>query len=320
MAVTAPQTAASPNGTTAPLVLRAEGLIKTYKRRRVVDDVQIDVPQGKIVGLLGPNGAGKTTSFYMMVGLVKPDRGKIYLGTRDISRMPIHLRSRLGIGYLAQEPSVFRKLTVEENVLLILELLGMSYKERMARTDSLLEELDLARLRHNVAATLSGGERRRCEIARALAGSPKFLLLDEPFTGVDPIAIQDIQTIIVELKRKGLGILITDHSARDILAVGDIVYIMHKGRILQSGTAKEIAESDIAKRYYLGERFKADESLFAILEEETHREEEIRKELEQHDHASVLHTESDGDAAQESGASAGEPTSEQGSAVPGEGR
>lgn len=280
-----PQTAST---ATAPLTLRAEGLVKTYKRRRVVDDVALDVPQGRIVGLLGPNGAGKTTSFYMMVGLVKPNRGKIFLGERNISRMPIHLRSRLGIGYLAQEPSVFRKLTVEENVLLILELLGLSYRERMQRTDALLEELDLARLRHNVAATLSGGERRRCEIARALAGSPKFLLLDEPFTGVDPIAIQDIQTIILELKRKGLGILITDHSARDILAVADVVYIMHKGRILQSGTAKEIAESDIAKRYYLGERFKADESLFAILEEETQREEDIQRELEHHDHPSAL--------------------------------
>lgn len=281
----------APVPTLAPpdiLTLRAEGLIKTYKRRRVVDQVDLTVPQGKITGLLGPNGAGKTTSFYMMVGLVKPDKGKIYLGTRDISRLPIHLRSRLGIGYLAQEPSVFRKLTVEENVLLILELLGMSYKERMRRTDDLLAQLDLARLRHNVAATLSGGERRRCEIARALAGDPKFLLLDEPFTGVDPIAIQDIQTIIVELKRQGLGILITDHSARDILAVADIVYIMHKGEILQSGTAKEIAESDIAKRYYLGERFKADESLFAILEEETQREEEVRRELEHHEHASAF--------------------------------
>lgn len=277
-----------PQAPPSTLILRAEGLIKTYKRRKVVDAVDIEVPQGRIVGLLGPNGAGKTTSFYMMVGLVKPEKGKIFLGTRDISRLPIHLRSRLGIGYLAQEPSVFRKLTVEENVLLILELLGMSYKERMARTDSLLEQLDLARLRHNVAATLSGGERRRCEIARALAGDPKFLLLDEPFTGVDPIAIQDIQTIIVELKRQGLGILITDHSARDILAVADIVYIMHKGRILQAGTAKEIAESEIAKRYYLGERFKADESLFAILEEETHRAEDVQRELEHHEHEPAI--------------------------------
>ena len=250
------------NGTPGT-ILRAEGLVKIYKGRKVVDNVDLQVPQGQIVGLLGPNGAGKTTSFYMMVGLVKPNKGKIFLGNRDISRLPIHLRSRLGIGYLAQEPSVFRKLTVEENVLLILELLGMSHRERMARTDELLEELDLARLRHNVAATLSGGERRRCEIARALAGNPKFLLLDEPFTGVDPIAIQDIQTIIVDLKRKGFGILITDHSARDILAVSDLVYIMHKGRILQHGTAQEIAESELARRVYLGESFRADASLFA---------------------------------------------------------
>lgn len=239
-------------------ILRAVGLEKKYKKRKVVNNVALEVPQGQIVGLLGPNGAGKTTTFYMMVGLVKPNKGKIFLGNRDISRLPIHMRSRLGIGYLAQEPSVFRKLTVEENVLLILELLGLSFKERMARTDELLHELDLTRLRHNVAATLSGGERRRCEIARALAGNPKFLLLDEPFTGVDPIAIQDIQGIIVDLKRKGFGILITDHSARDILAVSDLVYIMHRGEILEHGTAKQIAESEIARKVYLGESFRAD--------------------------------------------------------------
>jgi len=247
--------------------LEAFNLVKIYRRRKVVDNADLRVTEGKIVGLLGPNGAGKTTCFYMMVGLVRPNKGKIYLNGKDITKLPIYQRARNGLGYLAQEPSIFRKLTVEENVLLILEALGFSYRERMERTDEILEELDLSRLRRSVGNTLSGGERRRCEIARALAGSPDFMLLDEPFTGVDPIAIQDIQRIITMLKKKGIGILITDHSVRDILAVSDWVYIMHQGKILQSGTAREIAESEIAKKYYLGERFRADSSLFTILDE-----------------------------------------------------
>ncbi|HEX9746265.1 MAG TPA: LPS export ABC transporter ATP-binding protein, partial [bacterium] len=225
------------------------------------------VTEGKIVGLLGPNGAGKTTSFYMMVGLIKPNKGRIYLNGKEITRHPIYQRARMGLGYLAQEPSIFRKLTVEENVLLILEALGFSYRDRMERVDQILDELDLSHLRRSSGNTLSGGERRRCEIARALAGAPDFMLLDEPFTGVDPIAIQDIQKIITMLKKKGIGILITDHSVRDILAVSDWVYIMHQGTILQSGVARQIADSDIAKKYYLGERFQADESLFSILDE-----------------------------------------------------
>jgi len=248
-------------------VLEAMNLVKIYRRRRVVDDVDLRVTEGKIVGLLGPNGAGKTTSFYMMVGLIRPNRGRIFLNGREITKIPIYQRSRLGLGYLAQEPSVFRKLTIEENVLLILEALGVPYRERMERMESILDELDLTHLRRSVGNTLSGGERRRCEIARALAGNPDFLLLDEPFTGVDPIAIQDIQHIITMLVKKGIGILITDHSVRDILAVSDWVYIMHQGKILQSGTAPEIAESEIAKEYYLGERFQADDSLFKILDE-----------------------------------------------------
>lgn len=247
--------------------LEAYNLVKIYKRRRVVDNVDLKVTEGKIVGLLGPNGAGKTTSFYMMVGLVRPNRGRIFLNGTEITRLPIYQRARKGLGYLAQEPSIFRKLTVEENVLLILEALGVSYRERMERMEQIIDELDLTHLRRSVGNTLSGGERRRCEIARALAGSPDFMLLDEPFTGVDPIAIQDIQRIITMLKRKGIGILITDHSVRDILAVSDWVYIMHQGKILQSGVAREIAESEIAKKYYLGERFKADDSLFNILDE-----------------------------------------------------
>ncbi|MCX6644747.1 MAG: LPS export ABC transporter ATP-binding protein [bacterium] len=246
--------------------LEAFNLVKIYRRRRVVDEVDLRVTEGKIVGLLGPNGAGKTTSFYMMVGLIRPNKGRIFLNNKEITRLPIYQRARAGLGYLAQEPSIFRKLTIEENVLLILEALGVSYRERMNRMEDILNELDLTHLRRSVGNTLSGGERRRCEIARALAGSPDFMLLDEPFTGVDPIAIQDIQRIILMLVKKGIGILITDHSVRDILAVSDWVYIMHQGKILQSGTAREIADSDIARKYYLGERFKADDSLFSILD------------------------------------------------------
>ena len=247
--------------------LEAFNLVKIYRRRRVVDEVDLRVTEGKIVGLLGPNGAGKTTSFYMMVGLIRPNKGRIFMNNKEITRLPIYQRARAGLGYLAQEPSIFRKLTVEENVLLILEALGVSYRERMERMERILDELDLTHLRRSPGNTLSGGERRRCEIARALAGSPDFMLLDEPFTGVDPIAIQDIQRIITMLVKKlGIGVLITDHSVRDILAVSDWVYIMHQGKILQSGTAREIADSDIARKYYLGERFKADDSLFNILD------------------------------------------------------
>jgi lipopolysaccharide export system ATP-binding protein len=248
-------------------VLEAYDLVKVYRRRRVVDSVDLKVTEGKIVGLLGPNGAGKTTSFYMMVGLIRPNRGRIYLNGKEITKVPIYQRARLGLGYLAQEPSIFRKLTVEENVLLILEALGVPYRQRMERTDEILTELDLDRMRRSVGNTLSGGERRRVEIARALAGAPDFMLLDEPFTGVDPIAIQDIQRIIKMLRKKGIGILITDHSVRDILGVSDWVYIMHQGKILQSGRSREIAESEIAKKYYLGERFQADDSLLGIMDE-----------------------------------------------------
>jgi lipopolysaccharide export system ATP-binding protein len=248
-------------------VLEAYDLVKIYKRRRVVDHVDLKVTEGKIVGLLGPNGAGKTTCFYMMVGLVRPYKGQIFLNGREITKLPIYQRARIGLGYLAQEPSIFRKLTVEENVLLVLEALGMPYRQRMERTDEILTELDLTDLRRSAGNTLSGGERRKCEIARSLAGAPDFMLLDEPFTGVDPIAIQDIQRIIKMLKKKGIGILITDHSVRDILSVSDWVYIMHKGKILQSGRSKEIADSEIAKEYYLGKRFKVDASLLTLMDQ-----------------------------------------------------
>ncbi len=247
--------------------LEARGLVKIYRHRKVVNDVDLTVERGKIVGLLGPNGAGKTTSFYMMVGLVKPNKGRIFLNGREITKLPIYQRSRLGLGYLAQEPSIFRKLTVEENLLLILEARGVPFKERIETTETLMKELDLVRLRKSIGATLSGGERRRVEIARSLAGKPDFILLDEPFTGVDPIAIQDIQTIILRLKKRNYGILITDHSVRDILAVSDWVYVMHEGKLLESGPAKQIANSEIAKKYYLGERFRADETLFDVLSE-----------------------------------------------------
>ncbi len=247
--------------------LEARGLVKVYRGRKVVDDVDLKVERGKIVGLLGPNGAGKTTCFYMMVGLVKPNKGRIFLNGKEITRLPIYQRARQGLGYLAQEPSIFRKLTVEENLLLILEARGVSYKERMETSETLMHELDLTRLKKSIGSTLSGGERRRVEIARSLAGKPDFILLDEPFTGVDPIAIQDIQSIILRLKKRNYGILITDHSVRDILAVSDWVYVMHQGKLLESGPAKQIAQSDIAKKYYLGERFRADETLFDVLTE-----------------------------------------------------
>jgi len=246
--------------------LEAKGLVKIYRRRKVVDQVDLTVERGKIVGLLGPNGAGKTTSFYMMVGLIKPNAGRIFLNGKEITRLPIYQRARLGLGYLAQEPSIFRKLTVEENLLLILEARGVPYKERMETAEALMNELDLTKLRRAVGSTLSGGERRRVEIARSLAGKPAFMLLDEPFTGVDPIAIQDIQSIIMRLKKRNYGILVTDHSVRDILTVSDWVYVMHQGKLLESGPAKQIAQSDIAKKYYLGERFRADETLFDVLE------------------------------------------------------
>ena len=252
-----------PGSKGALMELRAEGLVKKYGRRVVVNDVDLSVEQGRVVGLLGPNGAGKTTSFYMMVGLVRPNQGRIMLGDKDISNLPIFKRAKLGVGYLAQEPSIFRKLSVENNLRLILENMRLSRKEQNAIIDRLLREFNLQKLRGVQGAVLSGGERRRVEIARSLAASPKFLLLDEPFTGVDPIAVQEIQTIIAELRSRNIGVLITDHSVRDILAVSDKVYIMHQGRILEKGTAAEVANSELAKKYYLGERFQADDTLLS---------------------------------------------------------
>lgn len=236
--------------------LEAKKLEKTYRGRKVVKGVSFQVKHGEVVGLLGPNGAGKTTSFYMVVGLVKPDFGRVVLDGMDITRMPMYQRARHGIGYLAQEPSVFRKLTVADNLAAILETLGLSDLEMRDRRDSLLAELGIAHLAGSLAYTLSGGERRRVEIARALTMSPKFILLDEPFAGIDPLAVQDIQGIISLLKTKGIGILITDHNVRETLAITDRAYIINDGKIIEAGTPEEITASPRVREFYLGEGFK----------------------------------------------------------------
>jgi lipopolysaccharide export system ATP-binding protein len=235
--------------------LVAHELTKWFKHRRVVDRVSLDIQRGEVVGLLGPNGAGKTTSFYMMVGLLAADGGRIFLEGDEITALPMYRRCRRGLGYLPQESSVFRKLTVEENLLAILETLDLSATERRERARELLAELDLTPLAPYPAYTLSGGERRRLEITRALVTSPQYLLLDEPFTGIDPIAIGDIQEIIGQLRDKGIGILITDHNVRETLAITDRAYLLYDGKVLVSGTASEIASNPIARERYLGERF-----------------------------------------------------------------
>jgi lipopolysaccharide export system ATP-binding protein len=235
--------------------LIAQGLLKRFGPRRVVDHVSFDIQRGEVVGLLGPNGAGKTTSFYMMVGLLKPDGGRIFLEGEEITDLPMYRRCRMGIGYLPQESSVFRKLTVEENLLAILETLDLSHSERVDRLRELLQELDLAPLARHKAFTLSGGERRRLEITRALITAPRYLLLDEPFTGIDPIAIGDIQEIVARLRERGIGILITDHNVRETLAITDRAYILYDGKILVSGTAMELAQNPTAREIYLGEKF-----------------------------------------------------------------
>jgi lipopolysaccharide export system ATP-binding protein len=235
--------------------LVAQGLSKWFKRRKVVDDVSLDIQRGEVVGLLGPNGAGKTTSFYMMVGLIGCDSGRIFLEGQEITGLPMYRRCRLGLGYLPQESSVFRKLTVEENLLAILETLDLTPGERHTRVQELLAELDLTRLARYPAFTLSGGERRRLEITRALVTSPSYLLLDEPFTGIDPIAIGDIQEIVARLTERGIGILITDHNVRETLAITDRAYILFDGKILVSGTGTELANNPTAREIYLGEKF-----------------------------------------------------------------
>jgi len=244
-----------PENSLSPVTLSAEGLIKTYSGRAVVKGVTLEIGAGEIVGLLGPNGAGKTTTFSIVVGLVRPDAGTVRLGNRDLTHLPMYRRARAGISYLPQEPSVFRKMTVEENLLAILETLDLSHDERRERLKELLAELDLTRLARHKAYTLSGGERRRLEITRALVTNPRYLLLDEPFTGVDPIAIGDIQEIVGQLKERGIGVLITDHNVRETLAITDRAYILHNGKILASGTASELANNPVAREIYLGEKF-----------------------------------------------------------------
>lgn len=239
-------------------VLRAESLVKRYKKRTVVKGVTIEVRQGEIVGLLGPNGAGKTTTFYMIVGMVKPNGGRVFLEGREITTMPMYQRARLGIGYLPQEASVFRRLTVRENILAVLELSGLTGKEQEEKCDRLLEDLGLTHVAHNPGYVLSGGERRRTEIARALALDPRFMLLDEPFAGIDPIAVEEIMKIIGRLKERNIGVLITDHNVHETLSITDHSYLLFEGQILKSGTADFLANDPEARKLYLGEKFKLD--------------------------------------------------------------
>jgi lipopolysaccharide export system ATP-binding protein len=233
-------------------VLHASGLRKTYKHRAVVNDVALDLAQGEIVGLLGPNGAGKTTTFYLITGLIRPDRGTIRLDDEDITGLPMYKRVRRGLGYLPQEPSIFRRMTVEQNVLAILEVLDLTKAERLRRLDVMLAELGLTHMRHAQAYTLSGGERRRLEITRALATNPKFMLLDEPFAGVDPIAVHDIQTIVASLRDRGIGVLITDHNVEQTLEIVDRAYIMHEGTVQAAGSVVELIWNDRVAELYLG--------------------------------------------------------------------
>jgi lipopolysaccharide export system ATP-binding protein len=241
------------------IALRAHGLRKTFRGRRVVDDVSFAVAPGEVVGLLGPNGAGKTTSFHCVVGLLAPDQGEVRLGERDLSGMPLHERARLGIGYLPQEPSIFRKLTVRQNFLLVLEGMKLSSKQQESRADEMMTEFDLLRVAGSLGETLSGGERRRAEIARSLLAEPKFMLFDEPFAGVDPIAVHDLQRLIGRLRERGLGVLITDHAVRETLGICDRAVLLAEGKLLESGTPVEIAASERARAVYLGERFKLEQ-------------------------------------------------------------
>ncbi len=237
------------------MTLRAEHLVKKYKGRKVVDNVSVAVSQGEIVGLLGPNGAGKTTSFYMIVGLIKPNDGEIFLDSENITDLPMYRRAQKGIGYLAQEASVFRKLSVEENILAVLEMRKIPKAEQKEKLEMLLEEFSLGHVRKNLGMVLSGGERRRTEIARALAVDPSFVLLDEPFAGVDPIAVEEIQSIVAQLKKKNIGILITDHNVNETLSITDRAYLMFEGKLLKSGTAEELAADEQVRRVYLGKHF-----------------------------------------------------------------
>jgi lipopolysaccharide export system ATP-binding protein len=237
------------------MILRAENLVKIYHNRRVVDDVSIEIKKGEIVGLLGPNGAGKTTTFYMMVGFVKPYGGNVYLNDEEITHLPMYRRGKKGISYLAQEASIFRKLSVEDNILGVLEMTALPKKDRIEKLESLLDEFGLQKIRKSRGDLLSGGERRRTEIARSLAVEPNFILLDEPFAGIDPIAVEDIQSIVAKLKTKNIGILITDHNVQETLSITDRAYLLFEGRILKSGTSEELALDEHVRRVYLGQNF-----------------------------------------------------------------
>jgi lipopolysaccharide export system ATP-binding protein len=238
--------------------LKADHLVKIYRGRRVVNEVCIDVHSGEVVGLLGPNGAGKTTTFYMITGMIQPNAGKIYYDDLEITKIPMYKRARMGIGYLCQEPSVFRKLTVEENIMAILELMPLSDQDRKRRLDALINELSVTHVAKQKAYTLSGGERRRVEIARALVTQPKFILLDEPFAGIDPIAVEDIQNIVMHLKDKNIGVLITDHNVHETLSITDRSYLLSNGKIMKSGTSEFLANDEEARKIYLGTQFRLD--------------------------------------------------------------
>lgn len=242
--------------TPTALALAAHHLYKSYGKRCVVDDVSLHVERGEVVGLLGANGAGKTTTFYMIIGLEQPDSGIVRLGDRDLTRLPMYLRARLGLGYLPQEPSVFRKMTAAQNILAVLETMGLRRRERLTRLEELLEEFGIAHVRNTRGDALSGGERRRTEIARALATAPQYILLDEPFAGIDPKAVDDIQTVIIYLRNRGIGILITDHNVRETLGVTDRAYIMAEGRIFRSGAPGDLTDDPEVRRLYLGEKFR----------------------------------------------------------------
>ncbi len=237
------------------MILRSENLVKRYKSRTVANNVSVEVQQGEIVGLLGPNGAGKTTSFYMIVGMVKPNSGRIFLDDQDITKEPMYRRAQLGIGYLPQEASVFRKLSIEDNLYAILEMTKLTKKEQQMKAETLLDEFGLHHVRKSLGDQLSGGERRRTEIARALATDPKFILLDEPFAGVDPIAVEDIQQVVRKLKEKNIGILITDHNVHETLSITDRAYLLYSGSVIKSGTAEELANDEQVRKVYLGENF-----------------------------------------------------------------
>lgn len=238
--------------------LRSENLIKVYKRRKVVDKASVQVSKGEIVGLLGPNGAGKTTTFYMIMGMIKPDEGHVYLDDKEITNVPMYKRARMGVGYLPQEASIFRRLSVEDNLMAVLEMTGLSAQERKEKCEKLLEELSIDHIRKSIGYQLSGGERRRTEIARALATDPNFILLDEPFAGVDPIAVEDIMNIVANLKNRGIGVLITDHNVHETLSIVDKAYILINGVIFKSGSAVELAGDEEVRKLYLGEKFKLD--------------------------------------------------------------